>query len=608
MEPFPRSAKSFALQPDSCYISPYRQEDIPKITLTEGYAAPRHAPKKNMRTTSTKTEECLFALCGLYAEVAVLDPERGDCRVLSPASSRTLFQDTQDFAYLGVLAKGDISPEDRSAFLHFFQPEELVVVALTRSARTLRFSLGKERRPMLVTVAPLSGKSVLCALRDTDAPPPVQELRPYAVFLRQFLQILDKVFDNILELNPETHCTRMLRSTGYDAGKSRMHDWMDILKLCRTKYVHEEDRAVLQKTLSLESLQRFAASSRGYDSIEVRLLRNGIYRWTELSLFTLCVEGNTRVLIAVRDIDQKKLLQNIVDRYVYKNCDYFIYLNADRNSYIMFSGSDCGTPLPPTVCDDYATELVRYARKFVVPEDVEMTIREMQLSRVVEQLEKYGEHAFSVGIMDPVRGYTRKRLQYIYYDRSHRMILLTRTDITAIYEEQKRLELAQREAERDSLTGLYNHATTLRLIEKRLAALPEEPAAVLFVDLDNFKLVNDRLGHQRGDKLLSSLAAHFRAVLRPADILGRIGGDEFIVLLPGLADAGQIESCAERLRDVLSAFLDNTLCSCGLACSIGIARYPKDGTDCAELIRKADAALYVAKRAGKNGVIFADQT
>ena len=97
-------------------------------------------------------------------------------------------------------------------------------------------------------------------------------------------------------------------------------------------------------------------------------------------------------------------------------------------------------------------------------------------------------------------------------------------------------------------------------------------------------------------------------MLRPADILGRIGGDEFIVLLPGLADAGQIESCAERLRDVLSAFLDNALCSCGLACSIGIARYPKDGTDCAELIRKADAALYVAKRAGKNGVIFADQT
>ena len=96
---------------------------------------------------------------------------------------------------------------------------------------------------------------------------------------------------------------------------------------------------------------------------------------------------------------------------MYKNCDYFIYLDANRNRYIMFGSNDSGTPLPPVVCDDYATELVKYARAFVAPEDVEMTIREMQVDRVLEQLELHGEHAFNVGFMEPVRGYPRNLLE-----------------------------------------------------------------------------------------------------------------------------------------------------------------------------------------------------
>lgn len=103
----------------------------------------------------------------------------------------------------------------------------------------------------------------------------------------------------------------------------------------------------------------------------------------------------------------------------------------------MFGCNNSGTPLPPAVCDDYATELVKYAQDFVAPEDVEMTIREMQLDRVIEQLEKHEEHSFNVGVMDPVKGYTYKRLQYIYYDRPNKMILLTRTDITDVYEGEK---------------------------------------------------------------------------------------------------------------------------------------------------------------------------
>lgn len=139
------------------------------------------------------------------------------------------------------------------------------------------------------------------------------------------------------------------------------------------------------------------------------------------------------------------------------------------------------------------------------------------------------------------------------------MILLTRTDITRVYEEEKELKRVKHEAQTDSLTGLYNHKTSLRLIGERLAACPDAPATVLFVDLDNFKQVNDLLGHLRGDELLRSLGKTFRDVLRPTDVLGRIGGDEFILFLPGVSGAESVNRCVERLRAAFSALLDDSL-------------------------------------------------
>lgn len=143
---------------------------------------------------------------------------------------------------------------------------------------------------------------------------------------------------------------------------------------------------------------------------------------------------------------QEHLLRSIIDLFVYNNCDYFIYLDAKQNRYTMFSGSQSGTPLPPSECLDYESELVKYARSFVVPEDQEKVIREMGLKRVIEQLEKNGLHTIYCGVEDPVRGYTRKRLEYRYYDRNKQMILLSRTDLTDVYLEQQRQQKVLQEA------------------------------------------------------------------------------------------------------------------------------------------------------------------
>ncbi len=140
------------------------------------------------------------------------------------------------------------------------------------------------------------------------------------------------------------------------------------------------------------------------------------------------------------------LLKSIINLFVYNNCDYFIYLDAKRNRYTMFSGSKSGTPLPPSECTDYSSEIVKYANDYVVPEDRESVIREMRLDRVIEQLEKYEKHVIYCGVLDPIRGYTRKQLEYRYYDRDEQMILLSRTDLTDIYLEQQRQQKALQEA------------------------------------------------------------------------------------------------------------------------------------------------------------------
>jgi diguanylate cyclase (GGDEF)-like protein len=170
-------------------------------------------------------------------------------------------------------------------------------------------------------------------------------------------------------------------------------------------------------------------------------------------------------------------------------------------------------------------------------------------------------------------------------------------------------ELANRQREliflatHDALTGLPNRTLILDRIEQTLtrARLKQEPVAALFVDLDNFKSINDSLGHKVGDELLCAVAARLQGVTRETDALGRLGGDEFVVIADGLSLAAGPELIAERLLEAFrEPFTLGGLDDMRVAvkASIGIAT---DQRACAEeLLRKADIAMYRAKWDGKN--------
>jgi diguanylate cyclase (GGDEF)-like protein len=162
----------------------------------------------------------------------------------------------------------------------------------------------------------------------------------------------------------------------------------------------------------------------------------------------------------------------------------------------------------------------------------------------------------------------------------------------------------QRLARRDALTGLLNRRAMHELLDQQAARSrrASDHFAVLLLDLDHFKPINDQHGHEVGDRALAHAAQRLAQALRPEYRLGRLGGDEFVALLPG-CDAARAAAEAERLRDALR---DTPLECAGLvltlSVSIGVAQSAGAGEDVARLLARADAALLAAKRAGRGRV------
>lgn len=159
-----------------------------------------------------------------------------------------------------------------------------------------------------------------------------------------------------------------------------------------------------------------------------------------------------------------------------------------------------------------------------------------------------------------------------------------------------------RMAHYDGLTGLPNRATLMTNLEeaKVRAASSAGHVAVLFIDLDRFKLINDTLGHAVGDELLQVVAERFQGALRDSDIVCRIGGDEFIVALTDLQEHKEVSTLAARLLKPLTKPFKIGGNEIFVTASIGISVYPEDGEDLEVLVKKADIAMYHAKDVGRN--------
>lgn len=173
-------------------------------------------------------------------------------------------------------------------------------------------------------------------------------------------------------------------------------------------------------------------------------------------------------------------------------------------------------------------------------------------------------------------------------------------------EARKSQDDLRRRAERDALTGLYNREETERQIHRHLSGASNELCALFMIDTDNFKLVNDSKGHLFGDAVLSELAAIMKKLTRQTDVVGRIGGDEFMIFLK---DISSVDAAGEKAAELLQMFR-HLFCDekelVEITCSIGVAVFPRDGLNFQSLYHNADQALYQAKSQGKNQYVVFD--
>ncbi|SMX32647.1 putative bifunctional diguanylate cyclase/phosphodiesterase [Octadecabacter ascidiaceicola] len=260
----------------------------------------------------------------------------------------------------------------------------------------------------------------------------------------------------------------------------------------------------------------------------------------------------------------------------------------------MFSMEGPPLYLNPAARNSFLAPIESFSSLFDDPTDFE---------RVISLVEEVGEHRLVT------------RLQTVHGNRwfdlsvkscsdavtGQPAILFTAIDVSELKEAR---DTARHLANRDQLTNLHNRS----YLQAYLARLEESGAAkgssVIFFDVDRFKLVNDRYGHEAGDTVLKQIAMRTRASLRTQDLVARLGGDEFVAVIEGQTSKAALERRIERLRNAIAAPIMHDKTRIDTTISVGVAGYTDDATRFSDVLREADIALYASKQAGRNCITF----
>lgn len=346
----------------------------------------------------------------------------------------------------------------------------------------------------------------------------------------------------------------------------------------------------------------------GRTETEFRLLRKGKPPLWVLSKSRVYQEPNGQEFVyhAIRDNARGKAVEQELKNTIERN-----QIIVDQSGGIVFEwdlGSDTMYVSPkweahfgyPPATRNYGAQL-GIATHFH-PDDLPL-IR----SAIDEIREQHTTIGIDVRIADSNARYLWTRITataYLDEFGQLRRIIGILQDVDAL----KRAEIALKErAERDSLTKLLNKASTQHLVTEYLEEREEDSlAAMLLLDLDNFKAINDSYGHLYGDTVLAQVGMTLKRLFRGNDIIGRMGGDEFLVLMKDIPNTELVENRCRQLLETLRPKLEEIAPGLNVSCSIGATLIPAHGTAYSDLFRRSDEALYLSKSAGKNTFILYD--
>jgi len=349
----------------------------------------------------------------------------------------------------------------------------------------------------------------------------------------------------------------------------------------------------------LDKHRRRLAGEQFENRYEIAFLtKAGERREVEVAVAVLKVENRTRILVIARDITERKRQEDILRIYkaaVDAAADSIVI--TDRNALI-----------------EYANPAFTRATGYTLEEARGKTPALIKSGKHNKTFYHKLWHTLLAGQEWKGEIINRRKNGEIYHEdmaiapvvdatgNIDRFVAVKR-DVT----ERKRLEqrLAHM-AHYDDLTGLPNRALFFDRLDHTLLQAKRKGNlfAILFIDLDGFKNVNDRLGHEAGDNLLCEVAQRLTQCIRESDTVARMGGDEFTIILSSIAQAADAGQVAEKVIEALAAPIFPGTLRCKVGASIGISLYPTDGIDREALLNRADAAMYRIKEQGKNAYCY----
>ena len=304
----------------------------------------------------------------------------------------------------------------------------------------------------------------------------------------------------------------------------------------------------------------------------------------------------------IQELEYERFLKQITNEF------YEHIFEADlTNNKLLTHGSLHDFGIKPNSVDNYDAYLKFLVQNTIVPKSRKECLKTYSREHLIQEY-KNGKSQLSLQCL--ASDNTGKNTFWL--EINSRVFLNPATDTLRciIYcrniDEAKRHEIGLLEkAQQDSLTMLFNKRTVETLIDELFVSSPKNAKhALIMLDLDNFKKVNDSLGHVFGDKVLVEFSQEMRKAFREDDIIGRIGGDEFVILVKNYGSIDTLQTRVKQLCARLVKSYDSYLEKYSVSASIGVALFPDDATNYKELQKKADNALYFSKGHGKNTYTF----
>jgi diguanylate cyclase (GGDEF)-like protein/PAS domain S-box-containing protein len=295
-------------------------------------------------------------------------------------------------------------------------------------------------------------------------------------------------------------------------------------------------------------------------------------------------------------------IKDLAGRYLYVNDAFTRAFGLERHDVIFHSDAELFAP--ELEAQFTANDVEALAARTGIEFEEVAPYRDGQLhTSIVHKFPMYDRGGQVIALGGVVTDITeRKRLEEALTQNNNQLRAAIRTEIAL----RQRQEHLQHIATHDPLTGVTNRAPFYQRAQQAIAASRRSGhlIALLYIDLDRFKEINDSLGHSVGDEVLRQVAARLSGCLREVDTIARHGGDEFIVLLDGIERAEQVTQVTVRMQEVLREPMAIEGRDVNVTASIGVAFFPRDGAEVSTLIRMADVAMYRSKELGRNTVQF----